>query len=189
MLSYFNTSFNRRLTMGNPVLQVIADRRSIRSYKDENVTREQLDTLLKAALESPSARNAQPWHFSVTRNPALLGEINGEVLKILGNKDLEDIFHGAKTAIFLSCDAGSRWGRLDCGIAVGTIALAAHSIGLGTVILAMPDAAFTGPRGDYFSKLLKFPQGHSFAVAIAVGIPAASKEAHPQEKDRVAFVD
>jgi nitroreductase len=189
MLSYFNTSFNRRLTMGNPVLQVIADRRSIRSYKDETVTREQLDTLLKAALESPSARNAQPWHFSVTQNPALLGEINKEAIKILNKEDNDDIFHGAKTAIFLSCDAGSRWGRLDCGIAVENIALAAHSIGLGTVILGMPDAAFTGPRGDYFSGLLKFPQGHSFAVAIAVGVPAGTKEAHPQEPDRVSFVD
>jgi nitroreductase len=174
--------------MGNPVLQAIADRRSIRSYKGENVTREQLDTLLKAALESPSARNAQPWHFSVTQNPALLREINGEVIKNLG-EDVGDIFHGAKTAVFLSCDAGSRWGRLDCGIAVGIIALAAHSIGLGSVILGMPEAAFAGPRGDYFNKALKFPQGHSYAVAIALGVPAGSKEAHPQEKDRVTFVD
>jgi nitroreductase len=174
--------------MGNPVLQAIADRRSIRSYKDENVTGEQFDILLKAALESPSARNAQPWHFSVVRNPALLREINEEVIKNL-DKDLGDIFHGAKTAIFLSCDAESRWGRLDCGIAVGNIALAAHSIGLGSVILGMPEAAFTGPRGDYFNKALKFPQGHSYAVAIALGVPAGSKEAHPQEKDRITFVD
>jgi nitroreductase len=174
--------------MSNPVLQTIADRRSIRSYKDESVTKEQLDILLKAALESPSASNAQPWHFSVTGNPALLREINEEAHKHL-NTDVEDIFRGAKTAIFLSCDAGSRWGRLDCGIAVENIALAAHAIGLGTVILGMPGAAFSGPRGDYFNQLLKFPQGYSFAVAIAVGVPAGSKEAHPQEKDRITFVD
>jgi nitroreductase len=174
--------------MGNPVLQAIADRRSIRSYKDENVTREQLDTLLKAALQSPSASNAQPWHFSVTQNPELLREINEEAHKYL-KTDVEDIFRGAKTLIFLSCDAGSRWGRLDCGIAVENIALAAHSIGLGSVILGMPGAAFTGDRGDYFNKALKFPQGYSYAVAIAVGVPAGSKEAHPQEKDRISFVD
>jgi nitroreductase len=174
--------------MSNPVLQAISDRRSIRSYKDEKVTREQLDTLLKAAVESPSARNAQPWHFSITQNPGILKEINAEVSKILG-KDVGDIFHGAKTAIFISCDAGSRWGRLDCGIATQSIALAAHAIGLGSVILGMPEAAFTGAKGDYFNKALKFPQGYSFAVAVAVGVPAGSKEAHPLEKDRITFAD
>jgi nitroreductase len=188
MVSYFITIFNRRLIMNNPVLQAISDRRSIRSYKDEKVTKEQLDTLLKAAMESPSARNSQPWHFSITQNPGILQEINAEVSKNLG-KDLGDIFHGAQTAIFISCDAGSRWGRLDCGIATQSIALAAHSVGLGTVVLGMPEAAFTGAKGDYFNKLLKFPAGYSFAVAIAVGVPAGSKEAHPQEKDRITFVD
>jgi nitroreductase len=174
--------------MSNPVLQAIADRRSIRSYTDEDVTKEQFDILLKAAMESPSANNAQPWHFSVVRNPALLREINEEALKYL-KTEVADIFRGAKTAIFLSCDDGSRWGRVDCGIAVENIALAAHSIGLGSVILAMPAAAFTGSRGDYFNKLIKFPQGHSFAIAIAVGVAAGSKEAHSQEKDRITFVD
>jgi nitroreductase len=188
MVSYRITIFNRRLIMSNPVLQAISDRRSIRSYKDEKVTKEQLDTLLKAAVESPSARNAQPWHFSITQNPAILNEINAEVSKNL-DKDVGDIFHGAKTAIFISCDAGSRWGRLDCGIAAQSIALAAHATGLGSVILGMPEAAFTGPKGDYFNKLLTFPQGHSFAVALAVGVPAGSKEAHPLEKDRITFVD
>jgi hypothetical protein len=53
----------------------------------------------------------------------------------------------------------------------------------------MPAAAFNGPRGDYFNKLVKFPQGHGFAISIGIGVPAGSKEAHPQEKDRITFVD
>ncbi|GHV93096.1 NADH dehydrogenase [Spirochaetia bacterium] len=173
--------------MGNPVLTAIAERRSIRAYKSDKVTREQFDTLLKAAEEAPSARNSQPWHFSVVQNPAILAEVNAEACKNLNREG--DIFHGAPAAIFLSCDASSRWGRLDCGITTQTIALAAHSIGLGTVILGLPDAAFTGSRGDYFNQLLKFPSGHSFAVAIAVGVPAGTKEAHPIEPDRITFVE
>jgi nitroreductase len=175
--------------MNNPVLTAIADRRSIRAYKGEQLTQEQLDAILKAARESPSARNSQPWHFSVVQKPDLLKEVNEEAHKNIGSPDLPpDIFYAAPTVIFVSCDAESRWGRLDCGIAVQTIALAAHSLGLGSVILGLPDAAFTGPRKDYFDRLLKFPAGYSFAVAIAIGIPSASKEAHPQEPDRIAFV-
>jgi nitroreductase len=174
--------------MDNPVLNAIAGRRSIRSYTTEKIAREQLDILLKAAGEAPSARNAQPWHFSVTQNRKILDEINAEVSKVLKN-DVGDIFHGAPAAIFLSCDPESRWARLDCGIATQTIALAAHAIGLGTVILGMPDPAFTGPRKEYFDQLLKFPPGHSFAVAVALGVPAGTKEAHPVEPDRISFVD
>ncbi|GHT65043.1 NADH dehydrogenase [Spirochaetia bacterium] len=173
--------------MDNPVLTAIAERRSIRAYKDDKVTKEQFDILLRAAEEAPSARNSQPWHFSVVQNPAILAEINAEACRNLNREG--DIFHGASAAIFLSCDAASRWARLDCGIATQTIALAAHSIGLGTVILGLPDAAFTGARGDYFNKLLKFPAGYSFAVAIAIGFPAATKEAHPVEPDRITFVE
>jgi nitroreductase len=174
--------------MDNAILTAIAERRSIRSYTSQKISKEQFDTLLRAGEEAPSARNSQPWHFSVTQNRAILDEISAEVSKVIG-KDVGDIFHGAPAAFFLSCDPVGRWSRLDCGIATQTIALAAHAIGLGTVILGMPDAAFTGPRGDYFNQLLKFPQGHGFAVAIAVGVPAGTKEAHPVEKDRICFID
>ena len=174
--------------MDNPVLKAISERRSIRSYKAEKISKEQFDILLKAAGEAPSARNSQPWHFSVTQNRKLLDEINAEVSRVLKN-DVGDIFHGAPAAIFLSCDPESRWARLDCGIATQTIALEAHSIGLGTVILGMPDPAFTGPRKDHFNALLKFPAGHSFAVAVAVGVPAGTKGAHPVEPNSVSFVE
>ncbi|MCL2479430.1 MAG: nitroreductase [Treponema sp.] len=174
--------------MKNPVLDAIADRRSIRAYKNEKITDAQMDTLLKSGQQAPSARNLQPWHFSVVQNRELLNEINAESSKDLG-PDAKDIFHGAPAAIFLSCDAAARWSRIDCGIAVQTMALAAFSMGLGTVILGRPDAAFTGPKADYFKKRLKFPPNYSFAVAIAVGVPAGTKEAHPMEPDRISFID
>ena len=174
--------------MSNPVLKAIEERRSIRAYKAEKITREQIDILLKAAEEAPSAGNRQPWHFSVVQNPELLKEINAEASRVL-EKDLGDIFYGAPLAIFLSCDPANRWGRHDCGIAVQNIALAAHSLGLGSVILGRPEPAFTGPKAEYFNKRFKFPETFSFAVAIAIGVPAASKEAHPIEPDRISFVD
>ena len=172
--------------MSNPILAAIADRRSNRGYKPDQITREQLDAILAAAAQSPSARNAQPWHFTVVQDQAVIEEVNGEANAILGRTD--GIFYGAPTVIFISYDGESKWGRLDSGIAVQTIALAAHSLGLGSVILGLPDAAFNGARADYFNKLLKFPEGHRFAVAIAIGIPTATKEAHPIEPGRIEFI-
>jgi nitroreductase len=171
----------------NPVLTAISDRRSIRKYTEEQVTREQIDTLLKAAQESPSARNAQPWRFSVVQNRDILAEISAEAAKNLELKPM-DMFHGAPMAIFIGGDPEWHWTGVDCGIAVQTISLAAHSMGLGGVILGLPGAAFNGERAEYFNKLLKFPDKFTFVIAVAIGVPAATKEAHPKEPDRVFFV-
>ena len=62
--------------MNNQVINAIFERRSHRAYQDTQLTQEQLDTLLEAALASPSANNLQPWHFSVVQNRALLDRIN-----------------------------------------------------------------------------------------------------------------
>ena len=172
--------------MTNPVLTAIADRRSNRGYKPEQITKQQLDAIMIAAEQSPSARNAQPWHFTVVQNQSIIKEVNDEANSILERTD--DIFYGAPTVIFISCDKESKWGRHDSGIAVQTIALAAHSLGLGSVILGLPDAAFTGARADYFNKLLKFPESHNFAIAIAIGIPIVTKEAHSIEPGRITII-
>ncbi|MDR1570053.1 MAG: nitroreductase [Oscillospiraceae bacterium] len=172
----------------NPVLKAIADRRSNRGYKSDPLTQEQLDALLAAAMQSPSAGNRQPWHFSVVQSSAILADINRAASEA-ARKDLGDIFFGAPTVIFISCEPDGRWGRLDCGIAVENIALAAHALGLGSVILGMPEGAFNGPEGSSFNARLKFPPTHKYAVAIAVGVPTKTKEAHPLLEGRIDYID
>jgi nitroreductase len=172
--------------MGNPVLSAISDRRSIRGYKKDPVTEEQLGALLKAVQESPSACNKQPWYFTVVRNKSVVGEVNAEANKLIERKG--DMFYDAPAVIFISGEKGWKWSKLDAGIAVQTLALAAHSLGLGSVILGLPDAAFYGPRADYFNKLLKFPGGYEFAIAIAIGVPGTTKEPHEVAPDKVAFI-
>jgi len=176
--------------MNNPVLTAIADRRSNRAYKAEQISKEQLDAILAAAVQSPSARNVQPWHFTVVRDRALLDEINKEVSKNL-NQDVGDIFYAAPMVIFICAETKGqtpRWARLDCGIAVQNIALAAHSLGLGSVILGMPEAAMAGPRAQHFAKLLKFPDTYEFAIAIAVGYALDTKDAHPVLPNKINYV-
>ena len=176
-------------SMTNPVLEAIADRRSIRGYKPEQITKEQLDIILKAGEQAPSARNQQPWHFTVVQNKDLIKEINEEAGKQLKREGSADVFYGAPTVIFLSCDPdGHPWTRLDCGIAVENMALAAHAIGLGSVIIGICYMAFEGDKGDYFSKALKFPEKYTFAVSIAIGAPTMTKDAHPIEPGRIDYV-
>ena len=56
-------------------LEAIRTRRSIRAYTDELITDEQIDALLSAAMQAPSAGNQQPWHFIVIRKRAGLEQL------------------------------------------------------------------------------------------------------------------
>jgi len=175
--------------MSNPVLEAISNRRSIRAYRQDPITQEQLDAVIKAALESPSARNRQPWHFTVVRDMNVIAEVNEEAMKNMKEEiGIEDIFFAAPTVIFISGEKEWVWSKLDAGIAVQTIALAAHSLGLGSVILGLPRYAFDGPRAEYLNKLLKFPDNYEFAIAIALGAANTAKEAHPILPGKVEYV-
>jgi nitroreductase len=183
--------------MTNEVLKAISDRRSIRQYKPEQITQEELDTILKAAVESRSAKNSQPWHFSVVRDQNVIKQVNETACAALakgggGYANVRDIFYSAPTVIFISANKeATPWASLDCGIAAQTIALAAHSIGLGTVLLGLPAMAWGDDleQNAKLNAMLKFPEGYSFALAIAVGYAAASKDAHPVGDGLIDVVD
>ena len=66
------------------VLQTISNRRSHRIYKEEQIPEDVLSAILRAGLEAPSARNHQPWHFSVVQNKDLIQEIHDEAALVMG---------------------------------------------------------------------------------------------------------
>ncbi len=49
--------------------ETIRQRRSIRSYTNEEVTEEEIKILLEAAIRPPSACNRQTWRFVIVRKP------------------------------------------------------------------------------------------------------------------------
>ncbi|MBR3020192.1 MAG: nitroreductase [Clostridia bacterium] len=186
--------------MTNETLNLISSRRSHRAYEQTPLSQEQIDALLKAAVESPSAVNRQPWHFTVVRNQALLDELNKAVWEQMmkrnsdkrsprfADKDFH-VFYHAPCVIFISGMPDNHYTPIDGGIAVENIALAAESMGLGSVILGMPRDAFMTEKAEAFRKALLFPEGWDFVIAIAVGVPADTKPAHEVKEDRISFVD
>lgn len=182
--------------MSHPVLQAISDRRSVRAYAPDQISETQLAALQAAAVQSPSAMNLQPWHFTFVQDRALLDRISDAARRhALESADHSprfndpafQVFYHAPTVVFISTN-DAFYSRLDCGIAAQTLALAAHDLGLGSVILGLPREAFLSEEGDAFRSLLRFPDGHDFAIAVAVGTPAMEKEAHPVLENRVCII-
>ena len=185
--------------MSNQTLDIINSRRSHRAYKADKISDEILNDILQAALASPSAMNLQPWHFSLVTDTNLINEINSagcDYIKSSGDKTAIDrmekrnwdIFYKAPAVIFISSDTTAKWHFLDAGIAVQNTALAAESLGLGSVIIGMIDCAFLTDKGPILEKKLQFPDGYKFSIAIALGYPDDDKPSHNIDQDKISII-
>ncbi len=168
------------------IFTALEQRSSTRAYTDEPLTQAELETLLKAGLQAPTATNRQEIHITVVDGAdPLLAQIEAEKNALGGAGDRPDNFYyDAPVVLFLSGDAAFSWSAVDAGIAVENIALAAQGLGLGSVIIGCVKKALTGPRAAAFGKALDFPEGYAFEIAIAVGHKATEKAPHAYSMDK-----
>ena len=66
-------------------LEFIYKRKSIRKFKDQEVPKEDLIEMLKAATYAPSAKHQQNWHFDVITNKEKIEEISNITIPLPAN--------------------------------------------------------------------------------------------------------
>ena len=162
------------------VLNAIEKRSSTRGYTEQKLTKDELDSLIKAGLQAPTAANKQEVHITVVNGDhPILAEIE-EAKNLVRNiqNPQHNFYFEAPTVLLLSADSAFSWGKVDAGIAVENISLAAEGLGLGSLIIGCIKEALSGEKKEYFANALKLPEGYDFEVAIAVGHKAVSKEPH-----------
>jgi nitroreductase len=109
------------------LLDLMESRRSIRDYTDEDVTDEQVQTMLKAAMAAPSAQDLCPWHFVVVRKRKKLDKL-AEIHKYAS------MLKKAPVGIVVCGDRkeSKRHWVEDAGAATQNLLLAATALGLGS---------------------------------------------------------
>lgn len=157
------------------ILDAIYARRSIRKFTDEAVSDKQIETLLKAAMAAPSATNAQPWRFVVTRDPERLAAIRREMPAGKINAPLA-ILVCADLSIFKRLVTERFWIQ-DCSAATQNILLAAVGLGLGAVWCGVHPVPLIEKR---IENLLDLPMNVKVLNVIYIGHPAEEKEARTQ---------
>ena len=58
------------------MLEVIKNRRSIRTYIDKEVEEEKIIEILKSAMQAPSSKNSSPWEFIVVDDKEILAKLS-----------------------------------------------------------------------------------------------------------------
>ncbi len=169
--------------MDNVVLQALRTRRSIRNYKPEQITDEELETVLEAGTWAPTAMGFQdPWIVAV-QNPALLERISRMNREVWG-KDV-DPFYGAPTYVLVFASDPEKWKNSvpDGTLVLGNMMLAAHAIGLGSCWINREREMFATPEGRALMAELGLPEGLIGVGALALGYPATPPRAPKPRKE------
>jgi nitroreductase len=113
-------------------IDAIMSRRSVRAYDPSRpVAEEQVERLLRAAMQAPSARKQEPWHFVVVNDRKLLNAV-------ADSNPNAQMAREATLGILVCADprledkSPGYW-QQDCSAAIQNILLAAHDMGLGAV--------------------------------------------------------
>ena len=155
---------------------------SIRKFKDETVSSEDIGYILEAAMAAPSAKNQQPWEFYVIQNR--------EVLKKLGESSpFSGPAGNAPVAIVSAyredCEL-PEFAHIDMSIAMENLWLAADEIGLGGVWLGV------APREDRMKEveeIVGIPEGQRAFGIFAMGYPAEERTQQDRfDQSRIHYV-
>ena len=172
------------------LMDAIKGRRSIRKYKPDLVPEEALQTVMEAVRWAPSWANTQCWEVIVVKDPKVKSELSTAlpkgnpalssmteaplVLVLCGKKGISGYYKGQPVT-----EKGD-WLMFDTGVAMENLCLAAHTLGLGTVVIGMFDHRKA-------AEILGVPQNVEVVAMTPLGYPASEGPA-PRRKEIAEFV-
>ena len=154
-----------RTTNYSQLSNLFIDRWSPRSFKDQALSQEQIETLLEASRWSPSCYNEQPWRFAIADEAEKLAQFQSLLVErnlAWANKAPLLILLFSKK-LFTHNGAPNNWNSFDAGAAWMALALQARQMGL----YAHAMAGFDQQKAYQICQL--DPQEYQVHAIIAVG--------------------
>lgn len=135
----------------NSALNVLYERRSIRKYKSEQISEEELQLVLKAGVCAPTAMNKQSPIIVAVQNKEEIAQLSKLNAKIMGAEG-SDPFYGAPTVLIVLADANNKNAMKDGSLVMGNLMNAAQAIGLGSCWINRATELFEMPEGKQLLK-------------------------------------
>lgn len=171
------------------IMDVIKGRRSVRRYLEKDIPEEVIGDILEAVRWSQSWANTQCWEVVVIRDKALREQLQATVpegnpskdaivsapvlLALCGKLECAGYYKGSTPTKF------GDWFMFDLGLATQNLALAAHALGLGSVVVGMFDH-------DKARDVIRVPEGCELVTLMPLGYPAKTPSA-PDRKETGSF--
>ena len=172
------------------MMEAIKGRRSIRKYKPDPVSEDTLQKIMEAVRWAPSWANTQCWEVIIVKdpnvkstlantltktNPSLSSMTEAPIVLVLcGRKGVSGFKKGEVATV------KGDWLMFDTGIAMQTLCLTAHSLGLGTVVVGL----FDHKKAE---EILGVPKESEVVAMTPLGYPTTEGSA-PKRKEPSEFV-
>ncbi|MBO7611583.1 MAG: nitroreductase [Elusimicrobia bacterium] len=174
----------------NEIIKAMLERRSIRKFKSDMVSKKDIDEIIKAGLYAANGMGRQAVITVAVTNKELRDKIAEDNRKIGGWDKGFDPFYGAPVILIVLAEKGWRNRVYDGSLVIGNMMLAAHSLGLGSIWIHRAKEEF---ETDEYKKLLKDIGvkgewegiGHCAIGHIDGDIPKPA----PRKENRVYFVE
>lgn len=170
----------------NKTVSDLINRRSIRRYKPEQITRDELDTVLEAGKYAPTAKNLQSPIIVALQNKediAVLSKLNAAVM---GSS--ADPFYGAPTVLVVLADAANPNAVADGSLVMGNLMNAAYALGLGSCWINRAREVFAADEGKALLKKWGIEGDYIGVGNCILGYPDEEPTAKPRKENYVYYV-
>jgi nitroreductase len=190
----------------NETIQNLIERRSIRKYRSEQITDEQLNVILTAGSYAANAGSRQSPVMVVLQDKEIierLGRLNRKVFydtlnwkgemgivsanqpSIADDAKIGSAFYGAPTVITVFGPKIHPYLIEDCCLVIGNMMLAAHSLGIGSCYVARAHETFETDEGHEILRDWNIDDGYRAVAHCVLGYPDGET---PKAKPRKEYV-
>lgn len=174
--------------MTNEIIKNIIERRSIKQYKNTQITDEELKAVMEAGLYAPSGRGLQsPLMVAVQKEETMsqIVRMNAAVMDAKSNP-----YYDAPTVILVFAPVDRNTYIEDASCVLDTMMLAAHSIGLGSRWIHRERQMFETEEGKELMKKWGIPENYAGIGALALGYADCELPEPPARKEgRIIYAD
>ena len=178
-------------------MAVVSDIGTTQYFTQDGVDQADMELIVQAGINAPSAMNGQPWHFSVITDKSVTQQIADGMgggmpmgMPPAGEMELPEGMTpheggqmppmpqggsgglskaGITDAPLVIVVSCKEGSELDAGLACQNMSVAAQLLGYGTKIISSPTMALNGAEQDTYRELLGIPQDCSAAAILLVG--------------------
>lgn len=130
----------------NEILKVLKERRSIRKYKKDQISEEQLRQILEAGTYAPTGMGEQSPIMVVVQNEEIIKELSKMNAEVMGMDG--DPFYGAPTVVVVLAEKDCRPTYVEDGsLVMGNLMNAAHAVGVDSCWIHRAKEVFESTRG------------------------------------------
>lgn len=190
------------------LMDIIKARHSIRKYTEQNISREDLETILEAGNYAPNAGGGQRSCMVAVHNPELTRKIgimnlanfnrNGlagsyvskEQPSVIDDPTMNDGFYGAPTVIAIFNQANFLFKTADAFCMAENMILQATELGIASCIISRGEETFQSEEGQKLLREWGVPEKYSCTCFVVLGyICGEQPPSKPRKPGRVRIVE